>query len=165
MRYDRLQDLLSEAAEVNDYDVMQAADRVVEYLGSTEGAEVREILVIEAVDVLDKLQTDTVQLLIHQNFLLRSLQHAPAVLFRLLFLDSAPNHPSSAATDASSSWVGGVLTSIFERVVEEIEQQAQPDSSLLSLLKAIKLLRLSSGFNTSRTAALMRKVSIVHVCE
>ena len=165
MRYDRLQDLLSEAAEVNDYDVMQAADRVVEYLGSAAGAEVREILVVEAVDVLDKLQTDTVQLLIHQNFILRSLQHAPAVLFRLLFLDSAPYQPSSAATDASSSWVGGVLTSIFERVVEEIEQQAQPDSSLLSLLKAIKLLRLSSGFSTSRSAALMRKVSTVHVSE
>ena len=56
-RWERLQSLLEEAGTTTDYDVTAAVDQLVDYLVSDKAKSIRELLVVQAIDVLDEVNT------------------------------------------------------------------------------------------------------------
>lgn len=63
-RWERLEQLLSEASETTDYDVMQAVDKLLDYLVSPAGSPILDQLVLEIIEGMDELGEESRHLFI-----------------------------------------------------------------------------------------------------
>lgn len=142
LRWDRLRDLLQEAALVGDYDISVAADQLLSHLASESGRGLRELLATEAVETLDALETESLR------FLLRTINEyalgGPLSLVKLI-----------VASDGSLRVVMHRLT---DRLLDEIEATTPSDSSLRSARSAVLILRASNGHNKIGPITMLRKV-------
>lgn len=154
LRWDRLQDLLAEATQVSDYNIAHAADQLVAYLASDRAASVRGLLARECVDVLDQLETETVELIVREGLLLRALQALPSAIVQLGTADST----------GGRGRLEYAAVRLMDRIVKELDQRAAQGSSLSAANKTVKILRASHGLSSESASAVTRKVSCtVHI--
>lgn len=136
VRWDRLQELLEEAAEISDYDVSLALDQMLNYLVSEQGRPIREILATQIVEVSDKLETETVTLLLQ---IVRD-GDLPFTLFNAV--RRGRNEKTPALT----------------QVLEAIEERADPESPLIPFAKILRIMQNSQGLSRETITSLLRKV-------
>lgn len=170
LRWDRLEELLEEAADISDYDISQAGDQLVKYLISEEGKDMREVIAAQIVETVDQLETDSLSFLRKQLLTLSSTsaalgrgsnspQAAAGVLTDVIRnIISSGSSGDGSSNGSGRNGIAMAMENIVDGVLQQIDNTAAPSSSLLGLSRAIKLLRASDGLNTENVAVLTRKI-------
>jgi len=96
-RWDRLEELLEEATEIQDYDVTLAINQGIDYLLSDDGEEMLSLLAYQIVEVLDRLGYDSSRYLT-TNIPNLNLQSFATFSTGLQSLDTSNMSPSMQST-------------------------------------------------------------------
>lgn len=150
LRWDRLGDLLQEATQVGDYDVSQALDQMVAYLASEQGRAVREALARDSVELLDRMESESLDLL--RDYLSRSGADTPAALLRLAM---------STGQRAGEEGLRVALTQLVDHFLVAVEEHAAPSAALRTVARVVSALRGSGSLTTTRIVATLKKVQKV----
>jgi aarF domain-containing kinase len=136
-RWERLQELLEKAVQVQDYDVMQAADRLLAYLASEKGAKILDIFADQAVEIADALANESSEIALA---LARSGSWASSGRF---------------LQEGAS---GGGVSSVIDAVLKSSADLSKSSPALTSASRVIKLLQESDGLDSEKLIILARKV-------
>jgi aarF domain-containing kinase len=163
-RWERLRSLLKEAATTSDYDVAAALDQLLAYLVSDRGRGVRELLVLEAVEVLDELGTDAAEFAL--AFASLSFSPRGAALrgpmgdqLRDLWQAGAPvpGGPLAGNATAVSAYLS-TLADALVRVATPAAREANPSPALVEAAATLRTLASSGGGSATKVAAVVQKV-------
>lgn len=135
-RWERLQELLEKAVKVQDYDVMQAADRLLAYLASEQGAKIREAFADQAVEIADTLAAESTDLAVA---LVRSGSFSVGAGGQLL-----------------QEGQRGGLAAVADALLKSPSATASP--ALTAATRVLRLLQESDGLSTEKLTTLTRKV-------
>lgn len=133
-RWERLQELLEKAVKVQDYDVMQAADRLLAYLASDQGAKIRNAFAEQAVELADAMATESSDLVIAMA------RSGSFPVGSQLFLDGQR----------------GGIAAVADAVLKSSSATASP--ALTAATRVLRLLQESDGLSTEKLTTLTRKV-------
>ena len=136
-RWERLQELLEKAVQVQDYDVMQAADRLLAYLASEKGAKILDIFADQAVEIADALANESSEIALA---LARSGSWASSGRF------------------LQEGTSGGGVSSVIDAVLKSSADLSKSSPALTSASRVIKLLQESDGLDSEKLIILARKV-------
>jgi len=152
---------LEEASSINDYDISQAVDQMVNYLISEQGQSIREILAQQTVDVIDQLESESLAFLTQYG----SVSELTTVLInttRSSSNDATSNIGGSSRID--SNFGGNILSAFSDLILKKIEDNADPNSSLIAMGRTITIFRSSKGLNRVNLSILVRKVWCDGLC-
>lgn len=149
LRWDRLSDLLQEATQVGDYDVSQALDQMVTYLASEQGRAVREALARDSVELFDRLESDTLDLL--RSYLSRSGFDAPAALLRLAV---------STGQQVGEGGLEVALNGLVDQLLRAVIESTAEPSSLHTVARTVRKIRESGRVQGTLAVDLLRKVCL-----
>lgn len=134
-RWERLQELLEKAVKVQDYDVMQAADRLLAYLASEQGTKIREVFTDQAVEVVDTLAAESSELAL-------AIARSGSLL--------------SGGTKLFQEGQNGGIPAIADALLRGGMESSSP--ALMSAARVLRLLQESDGLTAEKISVLLRKV-------
>ena len=163
-RWERLRSLLQEAATTSDYDVAAAVDQLLAYLVSDRGRTVRELLVVQAVDVLDELGTDAAEFALAFAALSLSPRGAATIRgplvdqLRELLQAGGPGGGLAAGNATAVSAYLSTLADTLVKVATPAAKEANPSPALVEAAATLRMLASSGGVSGSKVAAVVQKV-------
>lgn len=143
-RWDRLEELLEKAVLVNDYDISEAADRLIAYVSSeTESAaNVRKIISEQVIDACDKITEESLV------FARSSLQSPAAVVSELGSIISRSQRGGSDA----------LLQNLITYMMNEVDPDSAASPTLAAMTRTLNLLTKSNAISSQKLFVLSRKV-------
>lgn len=158
LKLDRFEDLLENAAGINDYDFSQAIDQLLTYLAQPKGKEMREAIAAQIIEGFDALESEIVGLLLtyvtDPELILSTTSHVVSNVLH-----------TPAATPAVQR-----LDLLLEQILDVIDAStgsAKPTVMLKSFIKVIRILTRSilgtnhNGLISAKnTLAILKKVCV-----
>lgn len=144
-RWERLEELLDVASETTDYDVVATADQLVSYLMAPESEELRRLVTLQAVELVDGVGADAVQYVV-------SLAGAGA----LPSLSPGELLPLLRAPDQGSRW--SLLADMLNEELAKSTSSLAPSPALRSASKFLSYIGTNS-IDPDKASALVRRVS------
>jgi predicted unusual protein kinase regulating ubiquinone biosynthesis (AarF/ABC1/UbiB family) len=143
-RWDRLEELLEKAVLVNDYDISEAADRLIAYISSeTESAaNLRKIISEQVIDACDKITEESLV------FARSSLQSPAAVVSELGNIISRSQRGGSDA----------LLQNLITYMMNEVDPDSATSPTLATMARTLNLLTKSNAISSQKLFVLLRKV-------
>lgn len=141
LNVERLEDLMEQATEVDDFNMDEAADQFIAFLISDRGEDFRETLASQLVDSIDRLETEASALLVanlSRDLVLRSLLHSLRNLRNLITADT--------------------ILPMIDQAQAYIFTYCHPDSTLYSFGRVMRILRQTKGISAAQIAQIARKV-------
>ena len=183
-RWERLQSLLEEAGTTSDYDVTAAVDQLVDYLVSDKARSIRELLVVQAIDVLDEIGTDASEFgmafaalsfsprgataiaeelrgILQQQEQQKDADHERRSTATALSSTTRRKPTSSSSSQSPDSSLTRLITSLV-KAATPTAQAANPSPALIEAYRTLQLLSSSSGGggleSATKAVAIVQKV-------